>query len=84
MVEPVINTPIPISPHLEKYLHGITKRKHTLVLLIQFEVFAIRRSKITSPVAPAKLTVAARLRSLRSDDPSSKGHPRSIKQESET
>ena len=28
--------------------------------------------------------VAARLRSLRSDDPSSKGHPRSIKQELET
>ena len=29
------------------------------------------------------LIVAARLRSLRSDDPPSKGHPRSIKQEVE-
>ena len=29
-------------------------------------------------------SVAARLRSLRTDDPSSKGHPRSIKQELET
>ena len=31
-----------------------------------------------------KVHVAARLRSLRSNDPSSKGHPRSIKQELET
>ena len=30
------------------------------------------------------LPVAARLRSLRSDDPLNKGHPRSIKQELET
>ena len=37
-------------------------------------------SHLLSVQRPRKLAVAARLRSLRSDDPLSKGHPRSIKQ----
>ena len=38
----------------------------------------------TIPAMAFKATVASRLRSLRSDDPLSKPHPRSIEQELET
>ena len=37
-------------------------------------------SKVEQTLKKKIITVAARLRSLRSDDPLSKGHPRSIKQ----
>ena len=51
----------------------------------QFESFPhLSNNSFQEEVFNENVAVAARLRSLRSDDPSSKGHPRSMKQESET
>ena len=61
------------------------KTDHPLFALFYNSIEYKLPSKASSKfVYSDKARVAARLRSLRSDDPSSKGHPRSIKQELET